>query len=214
MDQGIFSNGNKFKSGETGLVFGSDAVLDLSTNEITSNFSPGLRKKEINSDNGNNGNSNGNNKRQLAVTTEDKSILVVRVVADGAEPSDSEERLGDSVFGTSGDTVTIKSQYSQCSHGGLNILRADDKDGTDGANDVSIRDGAVTVSVSSGTTDGDITMVNEVITKLNTIFGTRASSLADHVMFRLPGGTMSGIVYAGVISWYSVYSDRWCTYLR
>ena len=209
-----FFNGNKFKSGETELVFGSDAVLDLSTNEITSKSPPSLRKKEINNGTGNNGNGNGNNKRQLAVTTGEKSILVVRVVAANASPTATEVRLGDSVFGTDGDLVTLKSQYSKCSHEGLTILPADNRDGTDDGNAVLIRNGAVTVTVSSSTTDGDEIMVNDVTAKLKSMFGTSASNLADHVMYCLPPGTMSGIAYAYINSWNSVYSDLWCTYLR
>ena len=209
-----FSNGNKFKSGETELVFDSDAVLDLSTNEIKSKSPPGLMKKEVNNGNGNNGNGNGSNKRQLAVTTGEKSILVVRVVAANASPTATESRLGDSVFGTLGDPVTLKSQYSKCSHGGLTILPADDRDGMDGANAVLIRNGTVTVTVSSSTTDGDGIMVNDVTAKLQSMFGTSASNLANHVMYCLPPGTMSGIAYAYINSWSSVYSDLWCTYLR
>ena len=40
-----------------------------------------------------------------------------------------------------------------------------------------------------------------------------ASQLADHVMYCLPPGTMSGIAYAYINHWKSVYSDLWCTYV-
>lgn len=138
----------------------------------------------------------------------------MRVVAANASPTVTELRLSDSVFGTSGDLVTLKSQYSKCSHGGLTIVPAVDRDGTDGANAVLIRNGAVTVNVLSRTTDDKSIMVNTVTNKLNTIFGTTANNLADHVMYCLPPGTMTGIAYAFLNSWNSVYSDIWCTYLR
>ena len=213
-----FSYKNKFKSGETELVFGSDAVLDLSTNEIRSNSPPGLRKKINDGGNGTNGTVDyGNGKRQLAVTTGDKSILVVRVVATDAAPTDSESRLGDSVFGTDGDLVTLKSQYNACSHGTLNIIPATDKDGKDGGKNVLIRNGSVTVSVAVNTSVGDIAMSNEVTTRLESIFGTSANNLADHVMYCLPPGTMDEkqrVAYGYYNSWLTFYSDEWCTYLR
>eukprot|EP00957_Ditylum_brightwellii_P196488 14971448-Ditylum_brightwellii.AAC.1 len=46
------------------------------------------------------------------------------------------------------------------------------------------------------------------------MFGvSNPSKLANHVMYCLPPGTMSGIAYAYINSWNSVYSDNWCTYL-
>ena len=52
-------------------------------------------------------------------------------------------------------------------------------------------------------------MFTEINTFLSNEFGTAAQTLADHVMYCLPPGTMGGIAYAGVYSWYSVYSDNW-----
>ena len=49
-------------------------------------------------------------------------ILVVRVVAADAAPSQSTAQISDSVFGTNGDSVNLRSQYSACSQGQLTML--------------------------------------------------------------------------------------------
>ena len=59
----------------------------------------------------------------------------------------------------------------------------------------------------------DVTMRNEINSWLANEFGTAAQNLANHVMYCLPPGTMSGIAYAGVNSWYSVYSDNWYVFV-
>ena len=49
---------------------------------------------------------------------------------------------------------------------------------------------------------------------LNAQFGVSSpTQLADHVMYCLPAATMSGIAYAYINSWNSVYSNQWCTYV-
>ena len=61
---------------------------------------------------------------------------------------------------------------------------------------------------------GDVTMRNAITSELNRLFVfSSPTSLANHVMYCLPPGTMSGIAYAFVNSWMSVYSDQWCTYV-
>ena len=57
-------------------------------------------------------------------------------------------------------------------------------------------------------------MRNAVTAALNSKFGVSSpSQLASHVMYCLPPGTMSGIAYAYIDHWMSVYSDEWCTYV-
>ena len=70
--------------------------------------------------------------------------------------------------------------------------------------------GTTTVTVPSSTTNGDSVMTNDIVDELNRQFGVISPSLlAHHVMFCLPPNTMSGIAYAYVNSWQSVYSDDW-----
>ena len=196
--QDNFENG-AFKSAETDLIFGNDAVLDSVTNEILSK-SPGLAKKSLESG------------RKLAVTSGQKSVLIVRVVASDGSTSASDIALGNSVFGNSVDSVNLSSQYAACSHNKLEFVKAADKVGTEYAN--SITEGVVTVTVSTAVADGSSTMRNAITAKLNSDFNVSSpNQLANHVMYCLPPGTMSGIAYAYINSWNSVYSDYWCTYV-
>ena len=70
--------------------------------------------------------------------------------------------------------------------------------------------GAVTVTVSLATSDGDGAMRNEITAVLNAKFGVSSpTALANHVMMCMPPGTMSGLAYAYIGGWRSVYSDNW-----
>lgn len=134
-----------------------------------------------------------------------KKVLVVRVIAQNDSTTASAANLSDSVFGTLGDTVTLKSQYSACSHGQIQFVPATGN---------GINNGVIEVTVSTvNTSQGDSVMNNAIGTKLSAQFGTFPNSVADHVMYCLPPNTMIGIAYAYVNSWLSVYSDSWCTYV-
>ncbi|KAL3804560.1 hypothetical protein ACHAWO_005455 [Cyclotella atomus] len=57
-------------------------------------------------------------------------------------------------------------------------------------------------------------MRNAITAAINAEFGvSNPSALANHVMYCLPTGTMSGIAYAYINSWNSVYSNEWCNYV-
>jgi hypothetical protein len=58
------------------------------------------------------------NKRNLAVVTGDKPILVVKVTdSTGLARTESPTQIGDDIFGTNGDPVNLKSQLNGCSMG-------------------------------------------------------------------------------------------------
>jgi len=178
--------------------------LDESNAELDTFFPPGLAKKQAKKNN-----------RRLAVVEGNRSVLVVRVEAANASTGFTTLELSDSVFGTYGDAVNLKSQYLACSHNKLNFVPANSRAKVSGASGSNILDGAVTVQVSTTTGEGDSVMRNAITTALNAQFGvTSPSQLANHVMYCLPPGTMSGIAYAFINSWNSVYSNEWCTYLR
>mmetsp|Transcript_12511 Transcript_12511/g.25504 ORF Transcript_12511/g.25504 Transcript_12511/m.25504 type:complete len:841 (+) Transcript_12511:202-2724(+) len=91
---------------------------------------------------------------------------------------------------------------------------------TNSANDtrteiVKLANGVVTITLpTTSIAQGDATMRNEITRRLNSVFNVRhPRQLADFAMYCLPENTMSGIAYAYMNSWLSVYSDRWCTYL-
>lgn len=106
-----------------------------------------------------------------------KTVLAVRVIANGATTSASEEVISDAVFGTGGDLVNLSSQYSACSHGKLNFIKASDRSASNGD---QISNGVVTVTVSSKPSGGDQNMVTAINSKLESVFGTAARNLADH----------------------------------
>jgi len=62
------------------------------------------------------------NSRRL--TTGTKTVLVVRVVANDSSTTSSADQLSDSVFGTNGDLVNLKTQYAACSHNQLQFQPA------------------------------------------------------------------------------------------
>ena len=76
------------------------------------------------------------NRRRL--TTGIKTVLVVRVVANDSSTTASADQLSDSVFGTNGDLVNLKTQYAACSH---NQLQFQPATGTGIANGNLIVDG-------------------------------------------------------------------------
>lgn len=81
-------------------------------------------------------------KSPTVAETQDRSVLVVRVVATDASTSVSEARLSDSVFsnnadGDGADAASLKTQMSACSFGQLNFVEAADRDGSS----VNIRNG-------------------------------------------------------------------------
>ncbi|KAL9188583.1 hypothetical protein ACHAXT_006961 [Thalassiosira profunda] len=143
-------------------------------------------------------------RRNLAAET--RSVLVVRVIGADAATTASESELSDSVFGTDGDPVNLRSQYRDCSHG-QQIFDPTTYNG--------ITDGAVTVTIAntiSGTSDSTIRQA--ALDQLKVDFGvSSASALADHVLICIPPGTASSwIGYGYVNSWLTVYNDNWCTY--
>ena len=73
--------------------------------------------------------------------------------------------------------------------------------------------GAVEITVPSPASAGDGVLRNEVADELTAQFGVSPQSLADHVMMCMPEGAMSGIAYASLPGWRSVYKNNWCTYL-
>mmetsp|Transcript_38211 Transcript_38211/g.68890 ORF Transcript_38211/g.68890 Transcript_38211/m.68890 type:complete len:576 (+) Transcript_38211:87-1814(+) len=152
-------------------------------------------------------------RRQLKTGT--RSVLAVRVVTTDKTVGYGEAALSDDVFGTTGDVVNLRTQYSACSHGQLDFQPISDKDMTSNPNDgtTNIRNGVVTIKVNNASTEGDGVVRPATTNALTAAFGIAARDLADHVMYCLPPGTMSGIAYAYINSWNSVFDDDWCRYV-
>ena len=146
--------------------------------------------------------------RKLATLTGDKTVVGVKVVTSCNEAyGRSEADLASNIFD---DTVNLKTQYKACSHNKLNIIKPADRS----AGGSSLANGVLTVTVNSCAVAGDSVLRNEVTAAINSAFGVQnPTEIADHFMYCLPPGSMSGIAYASLNSWLSVYDDVWCDYV-
>lgn len=178
-----FKGKGKFKSGETDLIFDGD-VLVSNNGDLFSKSQPKLQKRTHFK--GSKGMKAESRRSLQTGNSNEMSVLVVRVIANDGSTSASETQLSDSVFGTSGDVVNLKSQYSECSHGKWIINPAQGFAG--------ITNGVTTVIVDTNTSEGDGVMRNDITAALNEKFNvSRPDEIADYVMYCLPSGTMSGI---------------------
>lgn len=133
-----------------------------------------------------------------------KKVLVVRIKTTGglsSETTATAAQLGNSVFGTLGDTVTLASQYAACSYNTLTFS--------------PLTTSSVTLS-APGVYDIEVFVTgNDRGTIVNAVSSALPSSLGyDHVMMCLPPGTSGNwIAYAYINAALSVYNDEWCRYL-
>lgn len=151
--------------------------------------------------------------RRLAQTG-DRTVLLVRVKTKGAVRSRttaSAAKLSDSVFGTDGDPVNLKSQYAACSYGKLRFAPFETSNpplSAPGVYEVTVD----TPESYKDSTEKDDFLVDEVTEQLNAAFGNTFPF--DYVMICLPPDTFSGIGYAWKNGQRSVFRDNWCTFLR
>jgi hypothetical protein len=137
-----------------------------------------------------------------------KTVLVIRVDAQDSKTTATEAELADDVFGSSGDQLNLKSQYSACSDGKLTLvpLKSNSIVGTDGVYTVKIPKFSV-----NGINDG--ALLAEVINKASSSLGARLDTIAAHVMVCLPPGTQGNwIAYGFFNSYLTVYNDDWCRF--
>ena len=127
--------------------------------------------------------------RRRLKTTGIKSVLVVRVQAEDASTSASEEELAREVFGVEGssgatDSWNLASGFDQCSYGQLKLKPAQYE---------GVKDGVYTVSIDQNVSGArNVDVRNAVLDSLRSDFGTSAlNTLYDHVMLCIPPGTVS-----------------------
>jgi len=157
--------------------------------------------------------SNGQNNRRLqALRTEGiKKVLVVRANAQGSATTATKDHLSDKIFGTSGDTNTLKSQYLACSHGKLDFQPFEGMT----AGGTYVDGGVIDVSINTyvpGTDRYDVE--NALEEAADSLVGSLHEQF-DHVMLCLPPGSTSGrnenwIAYGYINSWLSVFNDDFC----
>jgi hypothetical protein len=152
----------------------------------------------------------GPNSRRLATVTGTKEMLAIRVVAADASTTSDEAFISDSWFGTSGDLINLKSQYSACSMGQLTCNGASKTTSTG----VTVVDGTTTITITNSVTGvADGTIRDAVVAAGDATLGTMRTQF-DHVMLCLPPGTSGSWIAYAYVNWYlSVYNDQWCNYV-
>lgn len=108
------------------------------------------------------------------------------MVTTDASSTKTQQQLSDSVFGTDGDQITLKSQIEDCSHGRLSITEAYPRNN----GNYAIVDGATTVNLDVSITGNEnIPLVNLIYETLKSNFGVSTpNKLANHVMMCFPAG--------------------------
>ena len=180
-------------------MLGSDAKFNIDASEILLESLPTFKQTKA---------VDGNRDLQ-SKGIGSKTALVVRVVISDGSTSANESELGDSVFGTSGDSVTLSSQFEACSHGQFKISPTADNTGAS----TSIKNGVVTITLPDIlTSQGHAVMRNAISKELNLQFGVSSPrELADYAMYCLPPGSVKKS-YALVNSFLSVFNDNHCLY--
>ena len=125
-------------------------------------------------------------RRRSLSTTGTKRVLVIRVNAADTSTSATISELSNNIFGTYGDTVTMKSQYNQCSYGKLQI------EPFVGRTETGVYvNGVIDVNIGNTMSGSDRTDIESavVVAAKNKLGDLRASY--DHVMLCLPSGSSS-----------------------
>lgn len=156
--------------------------------------------------------SNGENdrRRRLQTLRQEgiKKVLVVRADAKGSSTTASAATLSDKIFGTRGDTNTLKSQYMDCSHGKLELQPYVGM--TEGG--TFVRDGVLDVSLDLNVPGSVRYTVEDAMEEAATKLVGSLSKQFDHVMLCVPPGSSDGnwVAYGYINSWLSVYNDDLC----
>lgn len=184
-------------------IFKGDANLDLRTGRIS--FVSGRFGRSDNQ----RGRGKGRQGRRLQQTG-NRTVIALNVISsEGTTTGYDSVHLADSVFGAligGPDPVNLASQYSACSHNQLNF--APQPDSTSSTPDAvsDLQDGVATVYSTVSTSPGGGTMRNDATRKLSDAHGSRGG--AEYVMVCLPQGSMSGVAYAYLNHWLSVYQGN------
>eukprot|EP00804_Cyclotella_cryptica_P016798 CCRYP_001799-RE/>CCRYP_001799-RE protein AED:0.07 eAED:0.07 QI:359/1/1/1/0.92/0.85/14/1113/1072 len=146
--------------------------------------------------------------RQLAVYEGVKKVLFVRVIdKDGLVHPDNAETMSDKIFGTYGDTTTMKDQFEACSFGKLKITN---NYGFSLGNAESAP-GVIEVTINvSLKTSGRSTIQTASKKAAEAKIGMSLPGPFDHVMYSLQGcyNECGWAAYGGVNSWFTYYQGN------
>eukprot|EP00548_Thalassiothrix_antarctica_P008347 CAMPEP_0194131402 /NCGR_PEP_ID=MMETSP0152-20130528/2184_1 /TAXON_ID=1049557 /ORGANISM="Thalassiothrix antarctica, Strain L6-D1" /LENGTH=480 /DNA_ID=CAMNT_0038826173 /DNA_START=24 /DNA_END=1462 /DNA_ORIENTATION=- len=192
----------KLISSESFLSSSSGFNFDVATQEVSIPIGATLESSTVENSWG----IGSKNRRRMAVTTGDKTILVVRAKSPDSETSSDENKLREEILGIGGTDVTnLASQYSACSYGQL----------TFSPNTLYGNQGILTTIITNNVEGVANSVIRNAMTSQAQIdLGiSQLRDTADHVLLCIPPGTDgSWIGYAFINSWLSVFNDRWCEY--
>jgi hypothetical protein len=134
---------------------------------------------------------NGTGHRGLAITSGGvtKTVLVIRVKGGGASTTSNMATLSDNIFGTSGDSINLKSRYNECSYGDLKMEPFVGTTSKGVVIPAGSRAGVVEVSISNTVSGRSDDTIREAVTTAATKLLGNLPSQFDHVMLCLPPGT-------------------------
>jgi hypothetical protein len=132
-------------------------------------------------------------RRRLSRTEGQKKILVVRASTNGGSTISQRSSIVDAIFGTYGNTVSMRSQYLGCSHDKLDFAPFE---GTTQYG-YNVQDGILEVSINDDFTGQTRYEAEEGLQKAAEALVGDLESQFDHVMLCLPPGTAgSWVAYA------------------
>ncbi|EJK56365.1 hypothetical protein THAOC_23761 [Thalassiosira oceanica] len=159
-----------------------------------------------------------------------KTMLAVKVIdPNGLERPETPAVIADKLFGTSGDSATLKSQLEACSYDQLNIIPGDNNapemNGKRGVYELANggggpNSGTMTVTIDVPLT-GDVTrnqIHNDAKLKVEQALGFSLPGPFEQVLFVVekcytsPSNDCGYAAYAYINSWMSVYQDRYFAY--
>ncbi len=148
------------------------------------------------------------NSRIANNVTGEKPILVVKVKdSEGKARSESLAEISDDIFGSFGDTMTLKSQMFDCSFGKLNIIPGPTPGG--GNEEDKASPGVVEVNIDIPLTNNSRQQIRNKVTRaVSIMLGFNLPGPYQQVMYVLEGcyGQDCGwAAYAFINSWNSVY---------
>lgn len=117
-----------------------------------------------------------------------KKVLVVRANGQGSSTSADSQTLSDKIFGTNGDTATLRSQYQQCSHGKLDLQPFE---GTTWGG-TFIDGGVLDVNIDMYVPGANRYAVEDALENAADALVGGLRGQFDHVMLCLPPGTSQG----------------------
>ena len=138
----------------------------------------------------------------------DKIVLAIKVDANNTETKSSADKIGNKLFGTSGDKVTVKSQLSECSMNQLNMIPFN---GTTPSGEVIINGVGNVFLPFALKSKYDQSRENDITNAIVSKYGNLAD-LVDHLPLVLPKGASNFIVYARVNGYISVYNEKFIHY--